>query len=703
MPTLFVFLFKVNIAMLLFCAGYYLVLRHLTFYSLNRVYLVTAIIFATIYPTIDLTTFAQQHENIALPVQTVLLNWQKPAVKLIKPLAQPDYWQWATLVFWTGAALLTVRLCVQLFSLLKLYRKSEPANILDHDVRLISGQAAPFSFWKSIYVNPDNHSPADLKAILLHEQVHVNGLHTIDILLAELSSIFYWFNPGVWLMKRAVRENIEFITDRKILNNGVDTKAYQYSLVNVSFNAATPGIVNHFNISTIKKRIIMMNAKKSSRFNLTRYAFVIPAVALLLVFSFSKAAIVKKNGVKAYKAVSKAITEKLKVIVPETLGVKSGAAITGSLPSDEFNVIYYINGAKAGEDVAGFSNDTESIYYLNSKDAKTFFNAGDGNHKVGFVTTRNSAAGMAIKQKIEQLLATHKIRASQLNNIVITTRPESLRTQGSLILKQDTTLKTTLILRTNSLHALDSLNYILNGKKISSGDFKKIDPNTILSVKIMSAGEAKLLLKDYDSYNIKNDGRILFVTTNDSEAGKKLSLTLGARNQITNIRINGKSTGLGSVQEIVMDTLTLKNPNHQKGEHTILLNSGNLAELNSSIYNTAEVKNLNKLTGTTVYKYETVVDLNKTDELRELPKLANLKSFKYKALPDAVSFTNNSVNRISDKLIVIDGKEATESDLKKLSAFDIDRMNTASDADTIKKYGQKAKYGVVFIYTKKAK
>jgi bla regulator protein BlaR1 len=32
----------------------------------------------------------------------VVLNWQAPAETLIKPLTQPDYWQWATVVFWAG-------------------------------------------------------------------------------------------------------------------------------------------------------------------------------------------------------------------------------------------------------------------------------------------------------------------------------------------------------------------------------------------------------------------------------------------------------------------------------------------------------------------------------------------------------------------------------------------------------------------------
>ncbi|MEB0263122.1 MULTISPECIES: hypothetical protein [unclassified Mucilaginibacter] len=58
---------------------------------------------------------------------------------------------------------------------------------------------------------------------------------------------------------------------------------------------------------------------------------------------------------------------------------------------------------------------------------------------------------------------------------------------------------------------------------------------------------------------------------------------------------------------------------------------------------------------------------------------------------------------MSDKLIVIDGKVASEKGLKKLSAFEIDRMSTSNSADTVKKYGDKAKYGVVYIYTKKGK
>ena len=308
MPALFVFLFKVNIALVLFCMGYYLVLRHLTFYTLNRVYLVIAILFSTLYPNINLSNFTQRHQQFTQPVQTIISTWKAPAENFVKPLYKPDYWHWVELIFWAGVILFAARLMIQFFSLYKLYRRSEPGEVNNYPVRLISNDISPFSFWRSIYINPARLSPTELKSVLEHEQVHVSEWHTLDILLAELSTIFYWFNPGVWLMKKAIRENIEFITDQKILQKGTDSKQYQYSLLSVSLATTPNTLVNHFNISTIKKRIIMMNAKRSSKLNLTRYAFLVPAViTLLLVFSISKAAI-SKNGAHALKSIAAKIS-----------------------------------------------------------------------------------------------------------------------------------------------------------------------------------------------------------------------------------------------------------------------------------------------------------------------------------------------------------------------------------------------------------
>lgn len=307
MPALFVFLLKVNIALIVFWLGYYVALRRLTFYTLNRVYLVGAIIFSTAYPLINVNNFVQKHK---IPVQKVIVDWRIASGNISNQLTQQaSYWHWATLLFWAGVALFAVRLLMQFVSLYKLYKNSEQGNIRSHQVRLVKTDINPFSFWQSIYINPDCLNPGDLESVLQHEQVHVSEWHTLDILLTEISAVFYWFNPGVWLMKKAVRENIEFITDRKILQKGIDSKAYQYSLLNVTFSATTAaGITNNFSLSTLKKRITMMNVKRSSNVNLARYAFLIPAVLIgLFAVNLSKAELVKQSKT-AYKHIATTIT-----------------------------------------------------------------------------------------------------------------------------------------------------------------------------------------------------------------------------------------------------------------------------------------------------------------------------------------------------------------------------------------------------------
>ena len=436
MPALFLFLFKVNLALVLFCIGYYMVLRHLTFYTLNRIYLVMAIIFSTLYPKINLSDFVQRHRQLTEPVQTVMLRWEAPAKNLVKPLYQPNYWQWVEVIFWAGVILFAARMIVQLFSLMRLYRRSQPGEIDEHKVRLLKDDIGPFSFWRSVYVNPSKLSPAELKNVLQHEQIHVSQWHTLDLLLAELSTIFYWFNPGVWLMKRAVRENLEFITDRKILQKGADSKEYQYSLVSVSLATTPNTIVNHFNISTIKKRIIMMNAKRSSGYNITRYLFLVPAVlVLLLTFSLSKAevakhtiksiaaaishvAIVDNNENLIKRSVAKTIANtkpalakvQVKKVTTSADTIYAGKGKDGKksflLTSNKSqdSIGYVINGVRSTRtDLSAIDPDRiYSIDLVSAKDAKEFIDDASGKSDFLFVTTDDSDKGKELKEKINK-------------------------------------------------------------------------------------------------------------------------------------------------------------------------------------------------------------------------------------------------------------------------------------------------------------
>jgi bla regulator protein BlaR1 len=363
MPAILIYLLKVNIALLLFCLCYYAVLRRLTFYTLNRVYLITAILFSSIYPLIDFTALMQQHRQLVQPIQVIVIDLNIRAAHFAKPVAQTNYWEWLVALFWLGVVIMALRLVMQFISLLRIHRRSTPASIDHYKVRIIDDEANPFSFWQSIYINPRQHSTDELQAIIAHEQVHVSQWHTLDILLAEISLVFYWFNPGVWLMKRAVAENLEFITDRKILQQGIDAKSYQYSLLYASFNTSPNAIVNHFNISTIKKRIMMMNSKRSSAYSLSRYGLIAPAVlALVLVFGTTKAELLKKGARAAQKATEKAISVTGSSIntVTSKLSETKAAKILNNVQENAEKLASYVTGQDTGIKLTHlqFSSDT---------------------------------------------------------------------------------------------------------------------------------------------------------------------------------------------------------------------------------------------------------------------------------------------------------------------------------------------------------
>lgn len=266
-PAILIYLLKANIALTLFFLAYRFGLRRLTFYTGNRLFLLTGIVFSSLFPLIPIDAFVNRHEVLAGSVMTYvpdLAGWQAPA---------PVFTVWTLLVyiFWTGVSAMTIRFCFQLLSLWKIHRTSQRRKIAGTPVQVLQQPVNPFSFFRNIYINPVLHQPEELPAILRHEKVHVQQWHSADVVLGELNNIFYWFNPGAWLMKTAIRENLEFITDRYLLKQGVDKTAYQYNLIKVSGIPYATAIANNFNFSHLKNRIIMMNSKKSSRYQMARY------------------------------------------------------------------------------------------------------------------------------------------------------------------------------------------------------------------------------------------------------------------------------------------------------------------------------------------------------------------------------------------------------------------------------------------------
>lgn len=178
--------------------------------------------------------------------------------------------------------LLLLRMVIQFISLKKMI--SQAQLISDADIKLyhINKDIIPFSFGKAIFINTQLHSEAEFKEIISHELVHVKQNHSIDIMWAEILCIINWFNPFAWWLRHAIRQNLEFIADNKVVEAGTDKTVYQYLLLEVSGNHKF-SIASPFNFSSLKKRIFMMNKIQTGKIHLLKFLFILPLMVVLLL------------------------------------------------------------------------------------------------------------------------------------------------------------------------------------------------------------------------------------------------------------------------------------------------------------------------------------------------------------------------------------------------------------------------------------
>jgi len=105
------------------------------------------------------------------------------------------------------------------------------------------------------------------------------------VMILELLTIFLWFNPFFWLLKRSIRENHEFLADDGVLKPEVSSAAYRMLLLNSAF-LQQPVIANNFNYSLIKIRIKMITKIKSSKTAALKLSMgILVTAALLVIFA----------------------------------------------------------------------------------------------------------------------------------------------------------------------------------------------------------------------------------------------------------------------------------------------------------------------------------------------------------------------------------------------------------------------------------
>ena len=332
------YLLKLNLALIVLFGFYKLMFSGDTFFSLRRATLIGMYLVAMLVPglncsywinkSVGMVSMANEYAAIVLPAVTITpggggaIGWETTAMTIY------------TMV----ACLLLLRFFWQLVSIVRLRNKCRTTDINGTKVYLLESNEGPFSFFNWIFINPTKHNRQETDEIMTHELAHCRQLHSVDILFAELFAIVFWANPFVWLLKREVRLNLEYLADNNVLAGGTDSKKYQYHLLGLAYRKNVATISNNFNVLPLKKRIKMMNKKRTKRIAKVKYALYIPLAAALLVVSnietvardianVAKAMPMAKASVKQEKMVDLSFSNKATVAVESRKNVQSTEAI----------------------------------------------------------------------------------------------------------------------------------------------------------------------------------------------------------------------------------------------------------------------------------------------------------------------------------------------------------------------------------------
>jgi len=286
LPTL-PYLFKSILTLGILWGYYRLFLEKQTFHQTNRLYLLLTLIFSCTIPYLHFELTPHQAPEIihavTLPLPSLLEEVQVDSMPELSPISPAQVWGY---VYGTGILLLAINYLIAAFKITRIITHNRNRKIRGLRIVSVPDHFPVCSFFNILFLNDKQQNQADLREILAHEKIHIQQYHSLDLLLVNISCILNWFNPFMWLLRRTIIQNHEYIADRQAIKN-FRTESYLQVLANQALGSNS-FLMNHFASSNLKMRINMLNTRNTKRYKLANY---VPAImlggGLLLSFSFT--------------------------------------------------------------------------------------------------------------------------------------------------------------------------------------------------------------------------------------------------------------------------------------------------------------------------------------------------------------------------------------------------------------------------------
>jgi len=274
---------------IVFYAIYHFFLRKESCHQFNRFYLLSALVISLLIPFVRFSVAVPMTTNAATPVSNFsefITYMQLPQFTVVA--STPSEWNMAHLF-------LGIYICgLLVFSILFFIKIIKIGSVIIQSKRNREGKfifveyeksPSPFSFFNFIFMNKDAYNKEDRERVILHEQIHVQKRHSLDLIFVELLGILFWFNPILLLYKRSLQIIHEYMADHCVLQQGIEQVDYLNLLLRQLTVPNEWMLGHHFNYLLTKNRFIMLKNHHYSKWALAKSVYVAPFIVLLLMLN----------------------------------------------------------------------------------------------------------------------------------------------------------------------------------------------------------------------------------------------------------------------------------------------------------------------------------------------------------------------------------------------------------------------------------
>ena len=472
MGDIFVYILKSSLCLALFYLFFTAALSRETFYRFNRVVIVVMLLLALLLPLVNISVEKDTpYSGIALNIGALLEMTNSESGGEFQSNTN-SFLVWIFVIYIFGVAIAFTRTMTSLIKMINMLKEREAQRkSLEGGVTLIihNKNRAPFSWMKYIVISRKDFTESG-DEIILHEQAHIYNRHSIDLIVAEIVKIIYWFNPVAYLLKRELQNIHEYQADEAVINNGIDAKKYQLLLIKKAVGDRLYTMANSFNQSKLKNRITMITKKKSQKSAALKALFLLP-LSMFAVVAFATEEVsdvlapvyelkvtdfIQKDTArtKTTTIVVNKVNEKVNIDEVDTLKGKKNIKVfvyNRDSVSNKENVIVFVD---------GIEKDDKVIKEIDHKDLKE-----------------------VRVYKGEKALEEYGDKAKDKDGvIVITTKYSEKRGEEDVKIVEKVVVK---------MSDSDSMPlYVVDGIAMEKDKLDKVDPKTISSVNVLKGDAA---------------------------------------------------------------------------------------------------------------------------------------------------------------------------------------------------------------------